>query len=62
MPKSLRKIYSGTFIGCTALSAINFDGTKEEWVAIQKDSDWDANTGEYTVYCIDGNLTKAQTN
>ncbi|MBE6653903.1 MAG: leucine-rich repeat domain-containing protein [Ruminococcaceae bacterium] len=62
MPKSLRKIYSGTFSGCTALSAINFDGTKEEWVAIQKDSDWDANTGEYTVYCIDGNLTKAQTN
>ena len=62
IPKSLREICSGAFSGCTALSAINFDGTKAEWEAIQKGKDWDVNTGEYTVYCVDGNITKEQTN
>ena len=30
----------------------------KEWNNIEKDQDWDKNTGEYTIYCSDGNIKK----
>ena len=37
---------------------INFEGTVKEWQFIAKESGWDSNTGAYTVYCTDGEITK----
>ena len=46
------------FADCTSLKEIHFNGTKEEWNKIEKDKYWDKNTGEYTIYCSDGNIKK----
>lgn len=45
---------------CTSLTDINYAGTMEQWADIEKASGWNYNTGEYTVHCSDGDLTKAE--
>lgn len=30
----------------------------EEWIAIKKGTDWNKETGNYTIICIGGNLDK----
>lgn len=54
---------------CKELKSIHFRGTKEQWLAIEKDASWHANwsynhyvdnTGDFTVYCTDGTLSKSQ--
>lgn len=55
---NIKKLPTGVFSDCQSLKAIHFNGTKEQWNHINKDSDWDKNTGNYTVYCIDGNIEK----
>lgn len=51
-------IGSGAFCGCYALTDIIFIGTKEQWNAIEKDTYWNDNTGNYTVHCTDGDIAK----
>ena len=46
------------FSGCSDLVIINFNGTKEQWEAVQKLPEWDSDTGNYTVYCTDGQIAK----
>ena len=46
------------FRGCTDLTSIEFDGTIEQWQAIQFGNDWDKDTGEYVVHCTDGTVAK----
>ena len=46
------------FWGCRALTTITFNGTKAQWHAIEKGSDWNGSTGNYTVHCSDGKLDK----
>lgn len=41
LPESLTSIGSWTFYGCTNLKTINFKGTKDQWNAIKKYSNWD---------------------
>ncbi len=48
-----------TFFGCKRLEIIKYNGTKIEWNAITKGSDWDYKTDEYTIYCTDGNINKS---
>lgn len=43
---------------CPALINIIFKGTIDEWLSIEKYSGWDYLTGEYTVYCNDGEIAK----
>ena len=43
---------------CSALVEIRFLGTVAQWNAIEKGTDWDNQTGEYTVHCSDGDVTK----
>ena len=45
---------------CPALTSIIFGGTKEEWSAIDRSSDWDYRTNNYTVHCSDGDIAKAK--
>ena len=52
-------IYSDAFDGCSSLTSINYSGTKKEWKAISKGSNWNYNTGSFTVYCSDGNISNS---
>ena len=55
---SVTKIESRAFANCANLLCIRYNGTIEQWNAIEKGTDWDTGTGYYTVYCTDGTITK----
>lgn len=55
---SVTIIDSYAFRGCTGLTRITFNGTKAQWGAISKGYEWSVNTGNYTIYCTDGNIPK----
>ncbi len=40
-PKSLKKIGKDIFVSCPNLEAVRFEGTKEEWDALKKDTDFE---------------------
>lgn len=42
----------------SAITEINYAGTKEQWKSITKSSTWDYETRDYTVNCTDGTLSK----
>ena len=46
---SVTSIDGGAFWDCKALSVINFNGTKEQWDAVDKFDNWDKGAGAYTV-------------
>ena len=50
------RIGVNAFENCYRLTRINFNGTKAEWNAISKGSNWNINTGAYTIYYTDGNI------
>jgi len=56
--KGVKRINSSAFSYCYNLTDINFGGTKEEWNKITKSSSWNINTGNYTIHCTDGDITK----
>ena len=56
---SVTSIGGRAFYYCSGLTSINFNGTKAQWNAIPKGSDWNYNTGSYTVYCTDGTISKS---
>ena len=62
IPTSVTELPMAMFYKCTSLSTINFEGTIEEWNNVEKHYDlnfsWDTSTGEYIIYCIDGQITK----
>lgn len=57
LPSSLTNLNG--FYGCTSLADIYYDGTKNNWRSISKDSSWDYNTGNYVVHCSDGDIDKS---
>jgi len=59
IPDSVTTISDYAFSGCSNLTSITFNGTKEQWKAIEKGYDWNSETGEYTVHCSDGDIAKA---
>ena len=58
LPESVTTFASGIFHSCTALTNITFEGTVEEWNAINKGENWDSYSDNYAVYCTDGILCK----
>ncbi len=56
IPDSVTSIGDFAFYNCSGLTSITYQGTKEQWNAIEKDSRWNNYTGDYTVYCTDGNI------
>ena len=58
LPASLESIGANAFSLCPSLSWIDFRGTKAQWNAIEKGSDWNKGTGNYTVACSDGLIEK----
>lgn len=59
LPACLEYIGELAFLDCSSLSRIAFGGTVKDWERIHKCDDWDAETGEYTVHCSDGVVTKS---
>lgn len=67
IPVSVDRIETKAFMDCTSLTHIYYDGTMEQWKAVEKRStqawdeftDWQTNTGDFTVHCTDGDLTGA---
>lgn len=58
IPDGVTSIDSYAFSGCSGLKRINFNGTKAQWNAIRKGDCWSYNTGNFTVYCTDGTISK----
>ncbi|MBP5610352.1 MAG: leucine-rich repeat domain-containing protein, partial [Clostridia bacterium] len=52
------RVYAFSYSGVTT---INFEGTVDEWNAIEKENGWDKDTQDYTVVCSDGVIPKATT-
>ncbi|MDE6442508.1 MAG: leucine-rich repeat domain-containing protein [Clostridia bacterium] len=59
LPSSLTILSRHLFDKCSALTDITFKGTKAQWNAIKKSSNWDVNTADYTIHCTDGDIAKA---
>ena len=55
---NVKNIGDLAFYSCTSLTIINFEGTIKQWNAINKGDDWDKDTGNYTIYCTDGQIAK----
>ena len=51
LPESVTSIGNFAFQKCSGLRTIYYAGTRAQWDAIEKGSDWDPGTGDYTVVC-----------
>lgn len=58
IPGSVTNIGGYAFSYCSELTRITFNGMKARWNSILKDAMWNYNTGNYVIYCIDGNISK----
>ena len=58
IPNSVTSIGTWAFADCSGLTTINFQGTKAQWQAIEKDSNWNYSTREYAVICTDGTISE----
>lgn len=58
IPKSLTRLGYRVFNDCESLNLINYEGTMEEWLAIEKDNGWTYNVPDFTIHCSDGDLDK----
>ncbi len=56
LSNKIKRFENGVFLGCTALVRIDFQGTKAQWNLIDKYAVWNVNTGDYIVYCSDGDI------
>ena len=52
----VEQIKDYAFKSCSALEDIYFPGDTDEWNGLSKGKEWDADTGDYTVHCTDGNV------
>lgn len=59
IPSTLLEIGYNAFSHCEKLATINYNGTKAQWYNIGKAYLWDDYSGDYTIVCTDGTLTKA---
>ena len=57
IPESVTSIGDQAFRDCTGLTSINFNGTKAQWSAIPKGSDWNNNVPATQVICTDGAIS-----
>lgn len=64
IPVSVTKIGNNALCQCHELTDIYFGGTKTQWEAIDKGSDWDNGAGHfsdrgfYIIHCTDGDIIK----
>lgn len=58
IPSSVVSIDSCVFFNNAKLNSIIYGGTKAQWEAISKASDWNMATGSYVIGCTDGEIGK----
>ena len=58
IPKSVTLIATESFLNSTNLTDINYAGIVEEWLNIEKESDWNKGLSDFTIYCTDGQIAK----
>lgn len=58
IPNSIINIEQSAFSDCINLLNITFQGTIAQWNQISKSYCWNDKTGNYTVHCTDGDITK----
>ncbi len=58
IPDGVASIGNYAFSGCSSLTDIYYDGTYEQWNAIEKDSNWIVSHINYTVHCTDGDYSR----
>ncbi len=49
IPKSIKSIKDSAFQGLSELESIRYEGTSEEWQAIEKGFSWNYQCGDYTI-------------
>ncbi len=59
IPDSVTSIGEKAFYDCSSLTSITYNGTKAQWEQISKTSSWNYDTGDYIIYCTNGNITKS---
>ena len=57
IPKDVAYIGNYVFLDCLGLTSITFEGTVEQWNAIEKKSQWNYNISVTEVVCSDGSVT-----
>ena len=58
IPDGVTSIDNFAFEYCHSLTSIQFGGTVAQWEAIFFGSSWNSGTGDYTVTCTDGTISK----
>ena len=58
IPEGVTSIGKYAFWYCSSLTSITFQGSIEQWIAIDKGTEWNLDAGSYTVICTDGTLDK----
>lgn len=62
IPNSVTSIALDTFNECASLVEIYYNGTMQQWKAIDKEywnsQTWDSYTGDYVIHCNDGDISK----
>lgn len=56
IPKSVTSIGFFVFDGCSGLTSVTFNGTKAQWIGINKSYQWEGVLSTCKVYCVDGTL------
>lgn len=56
IPASVTSFGGSAFSGCTSLNNITFEGTTDQWYAIEKGSNWKRNVPATQVQCSDNTL------
>ena len=60
LPSTITKLNASVFHHCDVLTTVNYNGTKAQWNAIQKASNWYNSSycpNFHTIVCTDGNIT-----
>ena len=58
LPSSSKNIGSYAFYGCKNLVSIIYSFPKFKWNYVTKSSNWDLETGNYTIHCTDADIVK----